>query len=421
MMAGADALAHLPADLRPVALLGNEVRIAHVRGERWVPHAAAERLLAALQDAVDRPRRDRMENVLLLGESGAGKTMLLRKFERSNAAAFDGATGVERRPVVAMLMPPQPTEAEFYDQLLRALGAPHGGRAGERDRLHRRETALRLLREVDARVLVVDEINSVLAGTPRQQRLFLQLLRFLSNEGRLPLVCAGVPEARHALLSDPQLRGRFAERELPPWIADDELRGFVWRLVWSLPLREPSPVDGPRVLRLLAERSGGVTLAICRAVERAAVAAIRDGRERIDQAALENAAVWEGLMLPPWRLGRVAAPPAGGALPAVRGRGGDRRRWRGRCRSRHARCPARRSPPGPRGSEHATACPDPTCWRRSPARRPRRGATWRVRCARTWTSPPASRAPWPWRRGCRRRRCGRSTCARASRACGRSG
>ena len=196
---------------------------------------------------------------------------------------------------------------EFFDQLLGALGAPRSSGVGRRDQLGRRETALRLLREVGARVLVLDEINSVLAGTPRQQRLFLQLLLFLSNELRLPLVCAGVPEARHALLSDPQLRGRFAERELPPWVADAELRGFVRRLVWSLPLREPSPVDGARVLRLLAERLGGVTLAICRAVERAAVAAIRSGRGRIDLEALEDAAVWEDLAPPPWRPGRAAA------------------------------------------------------------------------------------------------------------------
>jgi hypothetical protein len=41
---------------------------------------------------------------------------------------------------------------------------------------------------------------------PRQERLFPSLLRFLSNELRAALVYASVPKARHALLSDPQLR-----------------------------------------------------------------------------------------------------------------------------------------------------------------------------------------------------------------------
>jgi hypothetical protein len=116
---------------------------------------------------------------------------------------------------------------------------------------------------------------------------FLQLLRFLSNELRLAFVGVGVPEARHALLSDSQLRSRFTDIELPPWSLGDDLRDFVTRLTWSLPLRNPSPVDSPKLRCLLGERTGGITLGICKAFERAAVAAIRDGRERLDLASFE--------------------------------------------------------------------------------------------------------------------------------------
>jgi hypothetical protein len=179
--------------------------------------------------------------------------------------------------------------------VLAALGAPPStARPVGRLVTSRREVVCRLLAEVGARVLVVDEINSVLAGTARQQRLFLQLLRFLSNELCIGLVCAGVPEARHALLSDPQLRSRFAEVELQPWEAGPGLQLFVNRIVQGLPLRLPSAVDSPHLCRRLAERSGGITLAIRRALERAAVAAIRSGEERITLAALDGDAVWRG-------------------------------------------------------------------------------------------------------------------------------
>jgi type II secretory pathway predicted ATPase ExeA len=254
-------LAHLPPDVRPVAELDAEARIAHIRSDRWIQHSAAQRLLGYLQEAFEQPPRERMENLLLLGESGMGKTMLIRKFERQNAAIFDEVAGVQRRPVVVMLMPPQPTEQEFFHLLLEAIGAPSGEYWMRTAQL--RNSAFRLLREVGARVLVIDEINSVLAGTPRQQRLFLQLLRFLSNDLRMALVGVGVPEARHALLSDAQLRSRFTDIELPPWVPGDDLRDFVNRLVWSLPLRQPSPVDSAKLRGLLAERSGGVTLGIC--------------------------------------------------------------------------------------------------------------------------------------------------------------
>ena len=71
-MAAQSDFAHLPEDVRSLAQLDAEVRIAHIRAERWVQHAAAERLLGYLQEAFDQPSRERMENLLLLGESGMG-------------------------------------------------------------------------------------------------------------------------------------------------------------------------------------------------------------------------------------------------------------------------------------------------------------------------------------------------------------
>ncbi len=312
MASGQGEFAHLPVDVRPVAALPDEDRVAHIRAERWIRHAAAERVLGYLQEAFDQEPRGRMENLLLLGESGMGKSMLLGKFERANAAPFNEASGAQPRPVLVVPMPPVPTESEFFECVLEAAGAPWAGYA--RQGPHLRAGTVRLLRELGVRVLVIDEINSVLAGTPRQQRLFLQLLRFLSNELRAALVCAGVPEARHALLSDPQLRSRFSDVELPAWAPSEVLRDFVNRLTWSLPLREPSPVDSPRLRLLLAEQSQGVTLGICKAVERAAIAAIRSGRERIDLASFADPEVWRGVAA----TGRGTVPRLRAAVRAER-------------------------------------------------------------------------------------------------------
>jgi hypothetical protein len=45
-------------------------------------------------------------------------------------------------------------------------------------------------------------------------------------------------------------------------------------------------------------RSAGLTWTICKAFERAAVAAIVSGAERLDRAGLEDHAVWRGLAAP---------------------------------------------------------------------------------------------------------------------------
>ncbi len=203
---------------------------------------------------------------------------------------------MQPHPVVMALMAEDPSEEAFYVQVLKAVGAPLN-LPGRRNRLATRETAFRILREVGTRMLMIDEINSVLVGSARQQRYFLQLLRFLSNELQVAIVCAGVPEARFAVLSDPQLRSRMADVVLEPWTSGPELQTFVTVLVQGLPLRQPSPVQGAALCRLLVERSGGITLSICRALERAGATAIRTGRERIDLASLDDADIWRGLQV----------------------------------------------------------------------------------------------------------------------------
>jgi len=294
---GDGSLLHLHASVRTLAHADNAMRLQAIRSKRWITHHPAARVLTRLGDAFEQPPGDRMENLLLLAESGMGKTMLLRKFERDHAMPFDAGTGVQRLPVVLILMPEDPTDEAFYVQVLKAIGAPVS-LPSQRNRISARETAFRLLRELGTRMLMIDEVNSILVGSARQQRYFLQMLRFLSNELQVALVCAGVPEARFALLADPQLRSRFAQIAVEPWGPGPELAAFVALLVQGLPLRQPSPINSGKLRRLLVERSGGITLSICRALERAAAAAVRSGREFIDLAGLEDDEIWRGLHLP---------------------------------------------------------------------------------------------------------------------------
>ena len=291
------SLLHLHASVRALAQADDATRLQAIRSKRWITHHPAARVLTRLGDAFEQPPGDRMENLLLLAESGMGKTMLLRKFQRDHAMLFDAVDGVQRLPVVLTLMPEDPTEEAFYVQVLKAIGAPVS-LSTRRHRISVRETAFRLLRELGTRMLMIDEINSILVGSARQQRYFLQLLRFLSNELQVALVCAGVPEARMALFADPQLRSRFAEATLEPWTAGPELAAFVALLVQGLPLRKPSPIDSGKLRRRLVDRSDGITQSICRALERAGIAAIQSGRECIDLAGVEDDEIWRGLHLP---------------------------------------------------------------------------------------------------------------------------
>jgi len=96
-----------------------------------------------------------------------------------------------------------------------------------------------LARQLGVRMLIIDEIHSMLSGTFREQRIFLNALRFLANDLRLPLVCVGTPEAKQALMTDQQLADRFEARELPAWRDDTAFHQFLASFGSSLPL-EPS-------------------------------------------------------------------------------------------------------------------------------------------------------------------------------------
>ncbi|WP_255530675.1 TniB family NTP-binding protein [Novosphingobium sp. NBM11] len=60
-----------------------------------------------------------------------------------------------------------------------------------------RSLARRTLGEFGTKVLVLDEIDKMLAGSPRQQRIFLNTIRFLTNDLRIPIVCAGTEGCAH--------------------------------------------------------------------------------------------------------------------------------------------------------------------------------------------------------------------------------
>ena len=53
----------------------------------------------------------------------------------------------------------------------------------------------RLLRTVGTR-MVLDQVNDMLVGTFRQQHVFRNVIRFLANDLRIPLVCVGMDQAR---------------------------------------------------------------------------------------------------------------------------------------------------------------------------------------------------------------------------------
>jgi hypothetical protein len=135
---------------------------------------------------------------------------------------------------------------------------------------------------IGARILIIDEIHALLVGGDRQQRIFLNVIRLLANDLEMPLVCAGTPEARRALMTDNGLADRFESVELPRWTNGLEFRRLLASFAAILPLRQPSDLDQEKIRTAILKLSDGITVRIVRLLERLAIDAILRGRECIE-------------------------------------------------------------------------------------------------------------------------------------------
>lgn len=217
-------LSHLHPSAQTVARLPATERVHRIRADRWIGYPKAVEAVNRLETLLGWPRKQRMPNLLLVGPTNNGKSMIIERFRRQHLPTTEPDR--EYVPVVCVQMPSEPSPLRFYTAILAALGAP----VRPRPRLVELERlALSLLREVGARMLVVDELHNVLAGRGDTRREFLNLLRFLGNELRIPLVGVGTREAYLAVRSDDQLENRFEPFVLPVWEAGEEARSLLAR------------------------------------------------------------------------------------------------------------------------------------------------------------------------------------------------
>ena len=274
-------LSHLHPAAQKIARLPADERLQYARADRWIGYTRAIGALGRLETLFTWPSRQRMPNLLLTGPTNNGKSMIIEKFRRSHSPVSHPDR--EEIPVLVVQMPSDPSVGRFYTALLAATGAPLPARPYRLAGLE--QLALRILRAADVRVLVIDELHNVLSGRGDRRREFLNLLRYLGNELRIPLVGAGTREAYLAIRADDQLENRFAPFTLPRWEADDAC-SLLASFATSFPLRRPSRIATSEMAAYLLSRSEGTIGELAALLTEAAVAAIESGEEAISQRTL---------------------------------------------------------------------------------------------------------------------------------------
>lgn len=274
---------HLTASAATLLSEPQAGRIRAIRSRRWVLYPRAKQALNRLEALLDHPRGPRMPSVAIYGDSGMGKTMIMQRFRDQHPPHYDRRTGVLKTPVLAMEMVSRPGERRFYSELLSLLGAPQAPRA---DIAQMEQAALRIMKAIGTQVLVIDEVHNILAGTYREQRIVLNMLRFLSNRLQISLVCFGVNDAREAIGGDVQLSRRFEQLTLNRWAANEDFETLIASILRNTPLRRSSVLT-PKSLRRILQITDGITANIFQTLGSLAIEAIESGTEHITNSAVE--------------------------------------------------------------------------------------------------------------------------------------
>lgn len=263
----------------------DEERILSVKKSKWIGYNNAVKIHKKLEDLRDYPKTLRMPNLLLVGDSNNGKTVLLTRFAESNNSYVDEITQELILPVLMIQAPPDPDEKRFYNSILESLFAPYKNSEKIESRQQR---VIHLLKKIQLKVLIIDEIHHLLAGTLSKQRTFLNVIKYLSNELKISIVCSGTREAFNAIQTDPQLANRFEPKILSKWQFDEEYLRLLASFEKILPLKEPSLLIEKSIANAILMKSEGLLGEISKILELSTILAIETGMEKINKNILDN-------------------------------------------------------------------------------------------------------------------------------------
>ncbi|WP_153114980.1 TniB family NTP-binding protein [Rhodocyclus tenuis] len=279
--------------------LSDQERIQHIKKPRWIGYTRAREILGKLEELLTHPVQPRMPNMLIVGETNNGKTMLVEKFREKHPASENPTGEAVKIPVLYIQAPPGPDERGIYNAILTRLfeGNPRSESTDAK-----RDRVVAVLRRVSLGLVMIDELHHLMAGAYVKQRNCLNVLKYLGNELRVPIVGIGTAEAVRAIQTDPQLANRFTPEVLNKWTRNAEFARLMSSFERVLPLREPSQLSKSPLADRILDMSSGTIGEMSTLLNMAAIHAIKAGEERITVSMLERCGY-----VPPTQRKQVAA------------------------------------------------------------------------------------------------------------------
>ncbi|TWH85760.1 TniB protein, partial [Sphingobium wenxiniae] len=224
----------------------------------WIDFKEARNAVETIVEVAHDDPEERPTCIVLTGQSGMGKTSILREAQRRLTEAFpEPADWGEARyqPVLRTVIPSSPTSLKINLALLWQQGWPI--------RANTHKTAdfkvVDLLAAQGTRLVAIDNVHVILTASGVARRDTLDALRFLMSAGNVPLVVAGLDVARQIFADDVELAYRSIMLKLPLWEPGEPSQRLIRALARGMGMAVPEHLAAPAFAERIWRESGGVT------------------------------------------------------------------------------------------------------------------------------------------------------------------
>lgn len=148
-------------------------------------------------------------HLFIIGDSGVGKTQMAWHYIEKNPGyiwADDKGTEIDIKPVVYVELPNPFTIGEFYQSIVKELGAPSlSGRPTIGD--IKRQT-FTLLEKQKVEMLIFDEMDHILSSKVGYKAA-MDAIKHVANQSNVSIICTGTPASDKLRKLDFQIFRRF--------------------------------------------------------------------------------------------------------------------------------------------------------------------------------------------------------------------
>ncbi|KAA0986189.1 hypothetical protein FQ192_23810 [Pseudomonas sp. ANT_J12] len=266
---------HVIPSRRSIVDAEEAVRIRAINEDIWVEYPLAAKILGHVKYMLQLPVKHQSPCLLVHSGGGMGKSALYQRilslygFGRNSGATLASMTIRAKHAAGHRI---------FSDDLIGAVT----GNMYRNSRIDDEKLSAAIVSR-DIRGVALDEVNDMLHANRSDLGRNMKLIKELSGAPYYLIVIAiGTHECNEAINSDRQFARRFSRIELTPWRDEQVLRSFIATYTMTFPLKSPSDVGKPAIVKYLVSESDGVLDTIVKMLCNAASWAVLEGREEID-------------------------------------------------------------------------------------------------------------------------------------------